>query len=133
MSTPEAFDYVVVGGGSAGCIAAARLAENPEHRVLLLEAGPPAEAHPETLSADGYKHAFINDEVIWERFTAPQAHAGRERWIARSRPDPWPARGGPDGTTARSTEPFGANDTMKVSPTWYAGAARCSEPAAWPR
>lgn len=81
-STNEAFDYVVVGGGSAGCIAAARLAEDPEARVLLLEAGPPAEAHPETLSADGYKHAFINDEVIWERFTAPQAHAGRQRIFA---------------------------------------------------
>src|SRR5690606_10718371 len=50
--------------------------------VLLLEAGPPAEDHPETLSADGYKHAFINDQVIWERFTAPQAHAGRQRIFA---------------------------------------------------
>lgn len=78
----EAYDYVVVGGGSAGCIAAARLAENPTCRVLLLEAGPPAEAHPETLSADGYKHAFINDRVIWERFTAPQAHAGGQRIFA---------------------------------------------------
>jgi len=78
----EAFDHVVIGGGSAGCIAAARLAENPACRVLLLEAGPPAEAHPETLSADGYKHAFINDAVIWERFTAPQAHAGQQRIFA---------------------------------------------------
>ncbi len=78
----EAFDYVVVGGGSAGCIAAARLAEDPAKRVLLLEAGPPAEDHPETLSADGYKDAFINDEVIWERFTAPQTHAGRQRIFA---------------------------------------------------
>jgi choline dehydrogenase len=80
--TAEAYDYVVVGGGSAGCIAAARLAEDPARRVLLLEAGPPAEAHPETLAADGYKHAFINDSVIWERFTAPQAHAGRQRIFA---------------------------------------------------
>lgn len=78
----EAYDHVVVGGGSAGCIAAARLAEDPGTRVLLLEAGPPAEAHPETLSADGYKHAFINDAVIWERFTAPQAHAGQQRIFA---------------------------------------------------
>lgn len=78
----EAFDYVVVGGGSSGCIAAAQLADDPECRVLLLEAGPAAEDHPETLSADGYKHAFINDSVIWERFTAPQAHAGRQRIFA---------------------------------------------------
>ncbi|MCB9718494.1 MAG: GMC family oxidoreductase N-terminal domain-containing protein [Myxococcales bacterium] len=78
----ETYDYVVVGGGSAGCIAAAQLAEDPQVRVLLLEAGPRAEDHPETLSADGYKHAFINDEVIWERFTSPQPHAGGQRIFA---------------------------------------------------
>jgi len=78
----DAFDYVVVGGGSSGCIVAARLSEDPDVRVLMLEAGPRAEDHPETLSADGYKHAFINDEVFWERFTAPQAHAGGQRIFA---------------------------------------------------
>ena len=78
----ETYDYVVVGGGSSGCIAAAQLADDPNCRVLLLEAGPRAEAHPETLSADGYKHAFINDKVIWERFTAPQKHAGGQRIFA---------------------------------------------------
>jgi choline dehydrogenase len=35
----KAFDYVVVGGGSAGCVVAARLSENPDVRVALLEAG----------------------------------------------------------------------------------------------
>ncbi len=75
----DAFDYVVVGGGSAGCIAAAELAADPSVRVLLLEAGPAAEEHPETLHADGYKDAFINDAVIWERFSAPQEHCGNQR------------------------------------------------------
>ena len=76
----SAYDYVIVGGGSAGCIVAAELAKDAQ--VLLLEGGPPAEEHPETLIAAGYKDAFINDAVMGERFTVRQTDAAKQRVFA---------------------------------------------------
>jgi choline dehydrogenase len=74
------YDYVIVGGGSAGCIVAAELAQSAARpRVLLLEAGPAAEEHPATLEADGYKDTFVNDSVFYDRFTAPQRNAGDQK------------------------------------------------------
>ena len=66
------YDYIIVGGGSSGCIVAGRLAKETSSSVLLIELGPIADAHPDTMSADGFKYCFANDALMLDRFSTPQ-------------------------------------------------------------
>ena len=67
---PESADYVIVGGGSAGCVLAARLSEIPTNRVVLLEAGGPADRFMNRMPAGGMKMMF-NPETDWCFVTEP--------------------------------------------------------------
>ena len=66
----DRYDFVVVGAGSAGCVLANRLSENPEVRVLLCEAGPPDRARQIHIPAA--LTTLFRSDVDWAYFTEPQ-------------------------------------------------------------
>ena len=68
------YDYIIVGAGSAGCVLASRLSEDPEARVLLLEAGPPDTADEIHIPAAAY--LLFKSAYDWAYQTTPQDRAG---------------------------------------------------------
>jgi choline dehydrogenase-like flavoprotein len=80
----QGYDYVIVGGGSAGCVLAARLSENDAVRVLLLEAGG-KDSHPLIHMPVGFAK-MTSGPHTWGFRTAPQKHANmREIPYAQAR------------------------------------------------
>jgi choline dehydrogenase len=82
VSTPQPVDVLVVGGGSAGCVLAARLSEDPAREVLLVESGP--------LHTDDWPAELLDAGVIparhietWQYTSALTAH--RTGHVSRGR------------------------------------------------
>jgi len=74
----EAFDYVIVGAGSAGCVLANRLTADPRVRVLLLEAGP-RDTDPWIHIPLGYGKLFTRRAVNWSYESEPEPALGGRR------------------------------------------------------
>src|ERR687885_447816 len=71
------YDYVIVGAGSAGCVLAARLSEDPDVQVCLLEAGPPDTV--ENIHVPVQFNKLFKTQVDWDYSTAAEPFCDRRR------------------------------------------------------
>ena len=66
----ESYDYVIVGAGSAGCVLAARLSEDSDVSVLVIEAGPPDTK--ENIQVPAAFGSLLKTDVDWDYATLPE-------------------------------------------------------------
>ena len=80
----DAFDYIVVGAGSAGCVLANRLTEDPATRVLLIEAGG-RDRSPNIKIPAAFAKQF-HTKLDWDFSTEPEPHVdGRSLYVPRGK------------------------------------------------
>ena len=85
-ASSTAWDYVIVGAGSAGCVLANRLSADGRHSVLLLEAGPP-DRYPWIHVPIGYAKTMFNPVYNWCFKTEPEAADERAGGLLAERQD----------------------------------------------
>jgi len=79
------YDFIVIGAGSAGCVLASRLSQDPSCRVLLLEAGP-RDWNPLIHMPAGLGRLVNNRTINWDYSTEPvPALRGRRLWWPRGK------------------------------------------------
>ena len=84
MTARQEFDYIIVGAGSAGCVLAARLSQDPAISVALVEAGGRDDA-PEIAMPAAFPQLF-KTQYDWDFATEPEQSLGRRRiYLPRGR------------------------------------------------
>ncbi|MEX0730823.1 MAG: choline dehydrogenase [Aquisalimonadaceae bacterium] len=84
-TTTPTFDYIVIGGGTAGCILASRLTENGTYSVLLLEAGP-TDKYSWIHIPIGYAKTMFHATYNWGFYTEEEPELnGRKLYWPRGR------------------------------------------------
>jgi choline dehydrogenase len=82
----DRWDYIIIGAGSAGCVLANRLSENPKTRVLLLEAGGKDKSILVKMPAGVGGLLGTKNDFNWGFWTEPEPHLdNRKLWWPRGR------------------------------------------------
>jgi choline dehydrogenase len=88
----DRFDYIIVGAGSAGCALARGLSDNPQAKVLLIEAGPPTDRFWVRTPA-GMAKLYFHKRLNWNYHTEPMPELRNRRMY-------WPRGKGLGGSSA---------------------------------
>ncbi|MEU5610990.1 GMC oxidoreductase [Streptomyces sparsogenes] len=134
MSVPVAFDYVVIGGGTAGSVIASRLTEDPDVRVAVIEGGPSDVDRPEVLTLRRWL-GLLGGELDYDYPTTEQPRGNSHIRHSRARvlggcsshntlisfkplPGDWDewAKAGADGWDAASMDPYFARLRNNIVP-----------------
>ncbi|PYH46910.1 GMC family oxidoreductase [Aspergillus saccharolyticus JOP 1030-1] len=78
----RAYDFIICGGGTSGCVIASRLARIPNISVLLVESGRDAGLSPDVLIPGNYVKQLQEDKAgLWELETVPQRHLNNRKLV----------------------------------------------------